>query len=370
MKIYKSKLAIEIGKCAIIFAGALCSCAYANTSAVGTTPSEQFSFSTSTQYNGFTDNWPSTWSSYFGVTSDIESQKPTGDISAYGFKDSTGNTVSKVSGVYVAAIPFRYALKKYGDRHDYINGVINSSQGSNSDNVCYLAQQLPSATDFNTVNIEDNKKELSTDTADSNNPVYLIVPNQFCGGNSWVKDQQGIPGAQDVQNSCSWINSAIDDKDKIATNCENNSDSKCNAFCSLATGEPSGSSDVSWPTLTNNNPLMEQFIKNGSCNPGVGLIHSSQSIKCINGTEPACFKYNNNPNILKQVDPSQTSNFGSQCLNKYTIGTGQTPNNTYNNWCSGANMHFDFQKGDISKVYRIKAVPCNVAGNINVGTIM
>ncbi|MEO1883153.1 MAG: hypothetical protein ABGX71_06145, partial [Methyloprofundus sp.] len=74
--------------------------------------------------------------------------------------------------------------------------------------------------------------------------------------------------------------------------------------------------------------------------------------------------------ILAKVASAQTSYFGSQCLNEYTLGSGYSAANTYNNWCSGANMHFDFNKGDIKNVYRIKAVPCNVAGNINVGTIV
>ncbi|MBT3811224.1 MAG: hypothetical protein HOE45_04070 [Gammaproteobacteria bacterium] len=330
-----------------------------------------FDFSTSTGYNGFTSNWPSTWKSYFGDIKSIQDQKPTGDISAYGFKDSGGNTISKVSEVYVAAIPFRYPLGQYGDRHTYIEGVIESSQGSNSDDACYLAQQLPSTPDFSPVNIDDNKRLLSSGTANSDNPVYLIVPNQFCGGNSWVKDQTGIPVAQDVLNSCTFIQTSIDDKDLIAKNCKANVDPTCNAFCTLAAGVATGTPPAgSWPDIANTDQLMQELIANGSCNPGVGLIHASESPDCQSGSEEACYKYKNNPNILAKVASAQTSYFGSQCLNEYTLGSGHSAANTYNNWCSGANMHFDFNKGDIKNVYRIKAVPCNVAGNINVGTIV
>ena len=214
------------------------------------------------------------------------------------------STELKALGFSAVATPFAIQLKKHsGSRSDYINAVIADAAGDHQgDGMCF---QLKDGT--------------------------LLMPQEFCGGDGWPLTRPSSakswpPVEWDVQNFCPGIVTAYSGGEQGLINMCENPDPNCEAVCTLVNltdGKPN------WLDLgvTSN---MQSFIDHGSCMPH---------------TQADSFPYSL---------PTPT-------------GTGSyAPCETYGNWCTGRNMHFDgLPLGN--SVVDFKVVHCDINGPQQVG---
>ena len=223
-------------------------------------------------------------------------------------------------GFAVVATPFALQLPTHmNSRDEYIRAVINDA-------------------DCGRLDCKESFGEDSLGMCFELEHGSLLIPQEFCGGNGWPREEPSNwgnaawpPSQWDVQNDCPGIVPAYSSGERGLIGLCRNPHPNCKALCTLVNlvdDEPN------WLDLTRE-VNMQKFIDAGSCPP-------------IDDIEkPGTY-----------VNPSD-QNFQVSC------SMGKQPN-----WCTGKNMHFDgINDRPTGTVVTYKTVHCNKNGSRSVGNL-